>query len=118
MVVGAAGNETESLTRESTRQRTGVLHDLVRIVTEHWRERLAERNGLRGDCVFERPALSSREDSLVDLLGVLGFAENATSTRTTQRFVRRERDDVGIRHGVRMCPTRDESGKVCDVEHE
>ena len=44
--------------------------------------------------------------------------QDAAAARAAQRLVRRERDDVGERHGVRVGATGDEPGEVGDVEHE
>nr|ABM53589.1 conserved hypothetical protein [uncultured bacterium CBNPD1 BAC clone 2089] len=118
VVVGSTRDEAETLAGQCAGERACVLHDLVCVVAEHRRERLAERDGLGSDGVFEWSTLGSGEDSFVDLLGVFGLAEDASTARTAQRLVRGESDDVGIRHGVRVCTTGDEAGQVGDVEHQ
>ena len=96
----------------------GVGHDLVGVLGEARVGRLAERDGLGGDHVLERSALPAREHRLVDRLGVLLTAHDGAATRTAQRLVRGERDDVGVRHGVGVGAADDEAGDVGGIEHE
>ena len=44
--------------------------------------------------------------------------QDAAATRAAQRLVRRERDDVGVRHRVRVRAAGDEPGDVGGVEHQ
>ncbi len=90
----------------------------MRVVGECRVHRLAERDRLAGDDVFERAALPAGEDGLVDRLGVLLRAQDATAARTAQRLVGRERDHVGVRDGIRVGTTGDESGEMGDVEQQ
>ena len=118
VVVGAARDEAEPLPHQRLGERRRVRHDLVRVLLERRVRRLAERDGLAGDHVLERAALPSREHGLVDRRAVLRLAHDAPAARTAQRLVRGERDDVGVRHRVRVGAADDQPGDVRGVEQE
>ena len=112
----------ETIRKPSSVRRVGerlrVAHDLRRVVAELGLGRLVERDGLGRDHVHERAALEPGEHRLVDRGGVLLAAEDRAGTRAAQRLVRRERDDVGVRHRRRVRATGDEPGDVRGVDHE
>ena len=62
--------------------------------------------------------MPTREHSLVNGSSVLGLGQDAATAWTTQRFVRRERHDVGIRNRVGVRATCNETRQVCRVVHE
>ena len=68
--------------------------------------------------MFKWATLATWKHCLVNCLRVHCLRQNATTTWAAQCFVRSERDNVGIRHGVRVCTTSYETSKVSDVEHE
>ena len=65
-----------------------------------------------------RAALKRGEDGPVDRLGMLLFAEDHGAARPAQRLVRRRRDDVRVRRGVRVDAGDDQAGDVGDVGEE
>ena len=68
--------------------------------------------------MHQRTALRAREDSFVDLLGVLLLAKNEPSARSAKCLVRGRSHDVRIRYGRRMDSRRDETGNVSHIDHE
>ena len=75
--VGTTRDEAEALLHQGIGERRGVAHDLVGVVGERRVSRLAERDRLAGDGVFERAALPPGEHGLVDRLGVFVRAQDA-----------------------------------------
>ena len=69
MVVGAAGDDIETVTAQRFRQRLGVLDDVLGVDLEVRAQRLGEGDGLGGDDVHQRAALQAGEDRRVHLLG-------------------------------------------------
>ena len=64
------------------------------------------------------PPCSPGKTALSMASAMLGGGQDAAATRAAQRLVRGERDDVGVRHRVRVRATGDEPGDVRGVEHE
>ena len=77
-----------------------------------------ERDRLARDHVLERAALLAGEDGRVDLLRVLLAAEDQPAARAAERLVDGGRDDVGVRHRVRVQAGGDEPGEVRHVDHQ
>ena len=67
MIVGPAGHEPEASVPEHVREGPGICLDGLLIVYELRCHRLSEGDRLRGDDVFERPALRVGEHGAVDL---------------------------------------------------
>ena len=118
VVVGASRDEPEPVTGQRPGQGGRVEHDLLGVLAELRPRRLGEGHRLGRDDVLERTALEPREHGAVDLLGQVLPAEDGAPAWAAQRLVRRERDDVGHTHGVRVGPSGDEPGRVGGVEHE
>src|SRR5438094_6706749 len=93
-------------------ERFGVGDDLRRIALEAGIERLAKAHRLSRDHVLEWPPLGAREERLVDGFRVRRTAENEPATWAAQRFVRRRRHDVRVRHRRWMHSGGDEAGEV------
>src|SRR5262245_33565052 len=68
VIVRAAGYDAEPAVLERLRERARVRDHLPLVLLELRRERLGERNRLRGDHVHERAALRAGEDHRVELL--------------------------------------------------
>ena len=68
--------------------------------------------------VFQRTALETREDRLVDSGRVLGGREDASAPGTAQGLVGGEGDDVAVGHRVGVNAAGNEPGDVGSVEHE
>ena len=86
-------------------------------------ERLArgdlQRHRLAGDDVLQRPALLAREHGRVDPLGELLACDRIMpAAAAADRLVDRGRDDVGVRHRVRMQAGCDQPGEVRHVDHQ
>ena len=90
----------------------------MRVDAEAWVHCLAEGHSLASYGVLEWATLAAWEHRLIDLGGVLGLRQNATTARSAQGLVRSERDDVCIRHRVGVSSARDEAGQVGHIEHE
>ena len=99
-------------------ERGGVGDDVGRVLAERRLARLEERDRLRRDHVHERPALQPREHRLVDRGRVLLPAQDRAGTRTAQRLVRGERDDVGVRNRRRVRAAGDQAGDVRGVDEQ
>ena len=77
-----------------------------------------DENLVRLNDVLKRAALRTRENRLVDGFGVFFAAENHAAARTAQRLMRRCRDDVGIRYGIRMQPGGDQARNMRHIHHQ
>jgi hypothetical protein len=113
--IGAAGEDVEAAVEERLGERVGVRADLPLVVAKRLGARDPEAGRLGGDRVQQRPALHAGEVRAVDGLCVLLLAEDEAGPRPGQRLVRRRRDEVGVRHRVRVQPGGDEPGEVGHV---
>ena len=62
--------------------------------------------------------MPTREHGLVNGSGVLGLGQDASTARATQRFVRGESNNVGIRNRIGVRATRNETSQVRGVVQE
>ena len=101
------------------RQRLGVLDHVPGIDLEVRPQRFGERHRLGRDHMHQGTALQAREDRRVQLLGErFVVAEDQAAARPAQRFVRRGRGDVGVRHRRGMHATGDQTGEMRHVDQE
>ena len=103
---------------EARGQGLGVGDDLAGVALVVRRRRLGQRDGLAGHRVHERPALQEREDGLVQGLRVLRLRDEHAAARAAQDLVRREGDDVGVRHRAGDGLAGDEPDEVRGVDPE
>ncbi len=99
-------------------QGLAILYDTAGVSLEFRTKRLAETDRLGGDDVFERAALHTREDRLVQLLGVLFPAEHQTAARTAQGFVGGGGYEIGIRNRAGVGSARHQTGDVGHIHHQ
>ncbi len=104
--------------RESGRQGTGVRDDVGRVLAEGRLARLPERNRLGRDDVHERAALQAGEHGLVDARRVLSTRQDRAGSRSAQRLVGRERDDVGVWHRRRVRAAGNQTRDVRSVDEQ
>src|SRR5262249_50590982 len=116
--VGAAGQHVEAALLQAGRERVGVRADLALVFAELLRRGDLEAGRLRGDRVLERPALEAGEDRTVEFLRVLLAAEDEAAARARERLVRRRRDEVAVRYGVRVKAGGDEPGEMGHVAEQ
>src|SRR6476661_1897532 len=116
--VGAAGGGADPLLPQRRREDLGVLDDLLGVGLVLRGGALLEVDRLRRDGVHLRTALHHREDGLVELGGVLLLADQRTRARPAQHLVRREGDDVGVRHRAGDGLAGDEADEVGGVDPE
>jgi hypothetical protein len=118
--VGAAREDRDPVARahELGGDGLGAGDRAALALAEALAHRDAEGDGLRGDDVLERAALLAGEDRRVDLLGVLLLAQDDPRARAAERLVDRGGDHVGVGHGARVLPGRDEAGEVRHVDEE
>ena len=79
-----------------------LRNDLLAVGSEVRRSRFFERNRLAGNHVHQRAALKAGEDRAVELLLPRFIAQDQTTTRAAQRFMRRRRNDVRLTYGTGM----------------
>ena len=108
----------KSLRRERVRERACVRDDLGGVGAEVGLLGFVEGDRLGRDHVHQRPALQTREHGLVDRRRVFGATEDGARARPAQRFVGRERHDVGHGQWRRVRAARDETGDVRGVDHQ
>ena len=120
VVVGAAGDQVDAARREHLRPAPAALcDDVAHVLAELLGERLAERDGLRGDDVHERAALQVREHRLVDgLPDLLAHRDHDAGARPAQRLVGGGGHDVGDADGLRVHAGGDQAGEVRHVDHQ
>ena len=99
MVVRTARNDIDSPFAKLVCKHGGILNDLLLILLELIGQSLTESNSLGGDNVHKRTALSSGENSLVNLLCKLLLAKDHSASRTSECFMSCCCDDIRIRHG-------------------
>ena len=129
VVVRAFRNDLHAVFFQSVNHRNHVLHDLLLVLDEFLRLRLLQSDGQTRDGVVVRPTLQSRENGKVNLLlvivhdvfprllvhALLPFAvKDHRPSRTSQRFVRRRRDHVGVFKRRRDQFRGDQTGNVRD----
>ena len=127
VVVRAFRNDLHAVFFQSVNHRNHVLHDLLLVLDEFLRLRLLQSDGQTRDGVVVRPTLQSRENGKVNLLlvivhdvfprllvhALLPFAvKDHRPSRTSQRFVRRRRDHVGVFKRRRDQFRGDQTGNV------
>ena len=113
--IGTARYDAVAAGGEASRQRLGVGDNLCRVELESIAERLTEAHCLGGDQVLERPSLDSRKHRAIEILGVLLLAQDHPTAWPAQRLVRRGRDEVRHRTGIRMQPGCDQTRGMGDV---
>ena len=119
MIVGAAGDDVEALGAQAFGKRLGILDHIPRIDFEVRTQRFGERHRLRRDHMHQRSALQPREDRRIELLGQrLIVPQHQPAARAAQRFVRRRRRDMRIRHRRGMRATGDEACEMRHIDHE
>ena len=99
----------------STRAFSAIL---LLIFFEFRLQRLAEAHGLGRDDMLQRAALGTRENSLVDGLGVLLLAQDQAAAGAAQRFVGGGCHHVGIGHGVRVQASGHKPRDVRHIHHK
>ena len=68
--------------------------------------------------MHQRAALCSREDRLVDRLGIFFFAEDQAASRSAERLVRRAGYDVSVVYRILVETCRYQTCNVSHVNHE
>ena len=89
MIVGAARGEVETAFEQFLRHRFGVFDNLFCVSDKLRRVGFRESYGNRGNRVHMRATLDSGEYGLIDLVGVLGFAQQHSASWASQCLVRR-----------------------------
>jgi len=102
MIFRPAGDNAESVLGQPRRQRARIRHHLLLIFRELRLGRLLQAYGLRGDDVFERPALYSWKSDAIHFLRVFFPAQHQTAARASQSFMRGGRNKIRVRHRARM----------------
>ena len=118
MVISAAGHEAYAVLGQGIGQNSGVFHDLTLIRLKFVAHRFLEADGLAGDYVHERSALSSGEHCAVYLLFKLILAQDYCAARPSECFVGRACYDVGVRHGAGVNAGCDKAADVRHIDHE
>ena len=118
MGVRASRDRTNPLLPQRSCELLGIGDDLLGIGFVGWLGALEQVDRLGCDDVHQRAALHHREHRLVELRGVLLLAHEHPATRSTQDLVRREGDDVGIRHRARDRLAGDQPDEVRRVDPE
>ncbi len=118
VVVRAAGDKAQPLVQQRLGQHAGVLCDILLIFFEFRLQRFAEAHGLGRDDMLQRAALGTRENSLVDGLGVLLPAQDQAAAGAAQRFVGGGCHHVGIGHGVRVQASGHKPRDVRHIHHK
>ena len=118
--IGAARQDVHAVARAQQLLGDGLRagHRALLALAEQLGARDLQRHRLARDHVLERAALLAREHGGVDLLRVLLAAEDHAAARAAEGLVDRGRDDVGVRHGVRVQARGDQAGEVGHVHHE
>ena len=96
MIVGAAGDHTESACGQCCGKPLGVVERSLHVRTELRLQRQLVGDRLGGDHVHQRPALISREDGSVDGGRFVGARKDHATARSAQRLV------CGGGHVIRM----------------
>src|SRR5438132_3431756 len=99
-------------------KRIGVAAYPRLIGAEGLRARDLEARGLGGDCVAKRTTLETGKDGAIHCNRVLLRAEDEATARSRQRLVRRRRDEVAERGGIRVETSGDEPGEVRHVAQQ
>src|ERR1700730_14659031 len=102
MVICASGNNSVAMLRNTGSERLRVQDYLPLIFAELRLERFVKTNRFGSDHVHERAALHAWENSCIDLLRELLFANHNAATRPAQTLVRRAGDKLRMRDGARM----------------
>jgi hypothetical protein len=118
VIVGAAGHDAVPVARHPCREPLRIRDDLPDVLLERRLKRFPERGGLRGHDVNQGSALKARKHDAVEILRVLGLAQDEPGPRTAERLVRRRRDEIAVRDGARVVPGRHEPGDVGHVRHD
>ena len=114
VVVGAAADQPESGIGQCRCQPACVGHDLLLVLDEARFHRFLQADRLGRDDVHQRAALDPGEQGPVQILGVLGAAQDHPATRTSQRLVRGRGHEIGVRNRAGMNLGCHEPG---DVRH-
>src|SRR5699024_11053642 len=119
VVVGAAGHQLDAAGGQRRGQGLGVVHDRLGVVLELRLERLAKADGLGGDDVLQRAALSAGEDGRVDALDqVLVVGQDQAAAGAAQRLVGGGGDHVGVGHRVLVHAARHQASDVGHIHHQ
>src|SRR3989441_5298823 len=102
MSIRASRHDPKAPLLEAARQGLSVRQDVLLVFFEARGERLFQGDSLGSDDMHQRPPLETREDRLVQRLGILSLAHHHTASRPAQRLVGRGGDKVGIGDGTRM----------------
>src|SRR5580704_15940734 len=94
VIVGATGDDAESMTGDGTGERFRVSGDLLLIFAEGRLHGFFQANRFGGESVNERAAVRAGESELGDFRKKGGLAKNRTATRTTQGFVGGGENDI------------------------
>src|SRR5438128_5882072 len=114
MIVGSAGNYSITMFVQARCERFRIYHHLSLIIAELRLERFLKTNRLRRNDVHEGAALDTGKQHRIDFFGEAFFAKNDSAAWSTQTFVRRCRNELGIRNWAGMLSAGDET---CDVRH-
>ena len=97
VVISTAGNEVKTSLEKAVSQSLSILNDLSLILLELRLKSLAEANSLSSDSVHKRTALSSGEDSGVDLLSQsLVISEDKAASGSTESLMCSSCSDVSV----------------------
>src|SRR4029077_12604883 len=118
MVICASGNDSVAVLRNAGSERFCVEDYLPLIFAELRLERFMKTNCLGSDHVHEWAALHAGENSSIDLLRELLFANHNAATRPAQTLVRRAGDKLRMRDGARMLASCHEACDVCHVDEQ
>ncbi len=115
VVIGAAAGELVAALKEGLGEGLGIGLNLLLVSLEGRLHGLGEANGLGGDDVHERAALTPGEDRAVEGLFVLLLGKDEAAARTAEGLVRGRGNKVAMRDRVGVEPGGNEPGDVGDV---
>src|SRR5947207_9889960 len=98
MIVRATGDDAQALFLQFRTKRFRVRENLSLIFLEILAQRFAKGDCLSGDDVYQRPALNAGKQTSIDFLRVFFLAQNQSTARSTQSFMRGAGDVIRVRY--------------------
>src|SRR4030095_8073058 len=118
MIIGSSGNDAIAPSLYSLSQRLRVLDNLLYVGLVVRLLSFQETNCLCCNDMDQRSTLGSWKDSSIQIFSKTLLTENHATTRPPQRFVRRGRDEIAMRHGTRMLSGCNQSRDMRHVCHQ
>ena len=118
MIVGAAGDDPKACILQLSSKNLSILDDLGLILFELGLKRFIEAGCLCSDGMHERTALSTRENTLVDSLGIFFLAEDEAAAGAAKGLMSGAGYNICVFYGVHMKTGCNKAGDMSHIYHE